>query len=170
MIGARVKSRRDPELPTWQGLSQPQLTFVIVFVFVFSKTHPPTSLFPLTTARLSSFLPLSLSNVPSLRPSPSLAHVSLSPVSLTSAKDPSPRFGGIGRVRSQHDGGFAPARFCSNDTNGLAPALSQQLLSTGDSLSLHRSCFSLTQQLRLSLNSFCPPPAMLSDRRAMENQ
>ena len=107
----------------------------------------------------------SLSNAPSLKPSPSLAHVSLSPVSLTPAKDPVTGFGGIRRVRSQHDGGFAPAGFCSDDTDRLAPALSQQLLSTGDALSLHRSCLSHSLRRHLLNSSGSLSTAFVLHRR-----
>ncbi|KAE8022793.1 hypothetical protein FH972_008563 [Carpinus fangiana] len=79
--------------------------------------------------------PLKRSFSQALSLGPSLANVSLSPISLTPANDPVTGFGGTWRVRSQHDGGFALAGFCSD-----AP----------------------TDYLRLSLNSFYPPSAMLS--------
>ncbi|KAE8056994.1 hypothetical protein FH972_013719 [Carpinus fangiana] len=76
-------------------------------------------------APFSLSLPLKSSFSQALSLGPSLAHVSLSHVSLTTANDLVIGFGGIRRVRSQHDNGFAPAGFCSNDIDGLSSALSQ---------------------------------------------
>ena len=130
--------------------------------------HPPTSLFlPCFSLSHHNYTLIllspspSLSNAPSLRPSPSLAHVSLSPVSLTPAKDPVTGFGGIRKVCSQHDGGFAPARFCSDDTDGLAPALSQQLLSTGNALS-PLFIFCIVYNKYLKRPPWTAPPAWIS--------
>jgi hypothetical protein len=90
MIGTREVFGRNPELPTWLGLSQPQLAYFIIFLpthyfsfLIIFSTHPPKRMLPFSLFSFRSHFPtpslsLLLSLSPSLSPSLSLRPASTS--------------------------------------------------------------------------------------------
>jgi hypothetical protein len=86
MIGTREVSGGNPELPTWLGLSQPQLAYFIIFLpthyfsfLIIFSTHPPKRMLPFSLFSFRSHFPtpslsLSLSCSPFLPLSHHLSH------------------------------------------------------------------------------------------------